>query len=211
MATPVPGGFSVSPSLSDRKCPSTTGRPMSAFRPQGGGSSRAAEGNGVQRTPTNIPNRRANAPDGGVNSAAAGGEQNAEGPLNPARVGPTTPTRAGRLPDASVDPTEARNATASFGGKGWIRAMAPATSGPAGNRGLDGTGWLKADEVRRVIASRGSGSTSMRPAQKGALVGRPLHGQGAVRSPQSLVRTCRVAPWIPSPIRGGLSFGQRAR
>ena len=70
---------------------------------------------------------------------------------------------------------------------------------------------LVADEVRRVIASRGSGSTSMRPAQKGALVGRPLHGQGAVRSPQSLVRTCRVAPWIPSPIRGGLSFGPRAR
>jgi len=26
-----------------------------------------------------------------------------------ARFGPTTPTRAGRLPDASVDPTEARN------------------------------------------------------------------------------------------------------
>jgi hypothetical protein len=26
-----------------------------------------------------------------------------------ARVGPTTPTRAGRLADASVDPTEARN------------------------------------------------------------------------------------------------------
>jgi hypothetical protein len=27
--------------------------------------------------------------------------------FNPARVGPTTPTRAGRLADASVDPTEA--------------------------------------------------------------------------------------------------------
>jgi hypothetical protein len=28
---------------------------------------------------------------------------------NLARVGPTTPTRAGRLSDASVDPTDARN------------------------------------------------------------------------------------------------------
>jgi hypothetical protein len=84
---------------------------MSILRPQGGGSSRAAEGNGVQRTHTNIPNRRANAPNGGVNSAAAGGEQNVEGPLNLARVGPTTPTRAGRRADASVDPTEASKPT----------------------------------------------------------------------------------------------------
>jgi hypothetical protein len=31
--------------------------------------------------------------------------------LRLARVGPTTPTRAGRLADASVDPTDARKAT----------------------------------------------------------------------------------------------------
>jgi hypothetical protein len=35
-------------------------------------------------------------------------------PAHLARVGPTTPTRAGRLADASVDPTEARNSNDGF-------------------------------------------------------------------------------------------------
>jgi hypothetical protein len=40
-----------------------------------------------------------------------------------ARVGPTTPKRAGRLADASVDPTEARKATVRRFGRSHRRAQ----------------------------------------------------------------------------------------
>jgi hypothetical protein len=54
-----------------------------------------------------------------------------------ARVGPTTPTRAGRLADASVDPTEARCRTIalSYGGPPW-QTSAPRRTRRVGRRQL---------------------------------------------------------------------------
>jgi hypothetical protein len=43
------------------------------------------------------------------------------------RCGPTTPKRAGRLADASVDPTDARNAPAR--GKPWTRVLVEVRGG----------------------------------------------------------------------------------
>jgi len=50
--------------------------------------------------------------EGAAPVAPFGGTGAAEATL--ARVGPTTPTRAGRLADASVDPSEARNSDTGF-------------------------------------------------------------------------------------------------
>src|SRR5262249_40994181 len=99
-----------------------------------------------------------------------------ETPFSLARVGPTTPTRAKRLADASVDPTDARNAPA-FGTTRSSR-------------------WRDRESSPRTAAIPRSTAVSAEQIAAGTLVRRIL--QDDVPLPQRLVGPRRPAPSITS-------------